>query len=114
MPSRARKTFVARHWCLGKGQAWAPNIDVRDTGLLDALFDLSTGRQLELLSKVGACRDGFVIDRVKAFADLLKMAGTLKYGFFRRDMSVGPSVGGAAVRLPAGSYRHPSLSSKPR
>jgi predicted AAA+ superfamily ATPase len=49
---------------LGKRQVKAPKVYVRDTGLLHALLDIRTGRQLELHAKVGASWEGFVIDQV--------------------------------------------------
>ncbi len=44
--------------------AMTPKIYVRDTGLLHALLDIRTARQLEMHSKVGASWEGFVIDQV--------------------------------------------------
>ena len=52
------------HENLGKRQVKAPKIYVRDTGLLHALLDIRTGRQLEMHPKVGASWEGFVIDQV--------------------------------------------------
>jgi predicted AAA+ superfamily ATPase len=52
------------HENLGKRQVKAPKIYVRDTGLLHALLDVRTGRQLDLHAKVGASWEGFVIDQV--------------------------------------------------
>ena len=47
------------HENLGKRQVKAPKIYVRDTGLLHALLDIRSGRQLETHSKVGASWGGF-------------------------------------------------------
>jgi len=52
------------HENLGKRQVKSPKIYVRDTGLLHALLDICTGRQLEMHPKVGASWEGFVIDQV--------------------------------------------------
>lgn len=51
------------HENLGKRQVKAPKIYVRDTGLLHALLDIRTGRQLDMHAKVGASWEGFVIDQ---------------------------------------------------
>lgn len=52
------------HENLGKRQVRAPKIYVRDSGLLHALLDIRTARQLEMHAKVGASWEGFVIDQV--------------------------------------------------
>ncbi len=52
------------HENLGKRQVKAPKIYVRDSGLLHALLDIRTARQLEMHAKVGASWEGFVIDQV--------------------------------------------------
>jgi len=52
------------HENLGKRQVKAPRVYVRDAGLLYALLDIRSGRQLEMHSKVGASWEGFVIDQV--------------------------------------------------
>lgn len=52
------------HENLGKRQVKAPKIYVRDAGLLHALLDIRTARQLEMHVKVGASWEGFVIDQV--------------------------------------------------
>lgn len=52
------------HENLGKRQVKAPKIYVRDAGLLHALLDIRTARQLEMHAKVGASWEGFVIDQV--------------------------------------------------
>ncbi|TAK55582.1 MAG: ATP-binding protein [Gammaproteobacteria bacterium] len=52
------------HENLGKRQVKAPKIYVRDTGLLHALLDLRTGRQLDVHARVGASWEGFVIDQI--------------------------------------------------
>jgi predicted AAA+ superfamily ATPase len=87
------------HENLAKRQVKAPKIYVRDTGLLHALLDVRTARQLELHSKVGASWEGFVVDQViqaldaashecyfwrthaGAELDLLVMRGTRRFGF---------------------------------
>ncbi len=97
-------SFVMRqlqpwHENLGKRQVKSPKVYVRDTGLLHALLDVRTARQLESHPKVGASWEGFVIDQViqaldaqphecyfwrthaGAELDLLVMRGTQRIGF---------------------------------
>jgi predicted AAA+ superfamily ATPase len=87
------------HENLGKRQVKAPKIYVRDTGLLHALLDIRTARQLESHAKVGASWEGLVIEQViqaleaaphecyywrthaGAELDLLFMRGTRRIGF---------------------------------
>ncbi|MFO1267971.1 MAG: ATP-binding protein [Rubrivivax sp.] len=52
------------HENLGKRQVKAPKIYVRDAGLLHALLDIGSARQLEMHPKVGASWEGFVIEQV--------------------------------------------------
>jgi uncharacterized protein len=49
---------------LGKRQVKAPRIYVRDTGLLHALLNLSTQRDVEGHPKLGASWEGFVVDQI--------------------------------------------------
>jgi hypothetical protein len=87
------------HENLGKRQVRAPKIYVRDTGLLHALLDIRTFRQLDAHPKSGASWEGFVIDQViqalhaaahecyfwrthtGAELDLLVTRGTSRIGF---------------------------------
>lgn len=84
---------------LGKRQVRAPKVFVRDTGLLHALLDIRTARQLDLHPRFGASWEGFVIDQViqvlraepnecyfwrthtGAELDLLVVRGTKRIGF---------------------------------
>ena len=49
---------------IGKRQVRAPKIYVRDSGLLHALLNLPTARDLEGHPKVGASWEGFIIDQL--------------------------------------------------
>jgi hypothetical protein len=87
------------HENLGKRQVRAPKIYVRDAGLLHALFDIRTFRQLDAHPKSGASWEGFVVDQViqalhaashecyfwrthtGAELDLLVIRGTSRIGF---------------------------------
>jgi uncharacterized protein len=62
-PPVRRRQLQPWHENLGKRQVKAPKIYVRDTGLLHALLDIRTERQLEMQSKLGASWEGFVIDQ---------------------------------------------------
>jgi uncharacterized protein len=52
------------HENLGKRQVKAPRIYVRDSGLLHALLNLPTQRDIEGHPKLGASWEGFVIDQI--------------------------------------------------
>lgn len=52
------------HENLGKRQVKAPKIYVRDSGLLHALLNLPTQRDIEGHPKLGASWEGFVIDQI--------------------------------------------------
>jgi len=104
-------TFMVRqlppwHENLGKRQVKAPKVYVRDCGLLHALLDLTTERQLASHPKVGASWEGFALDVVTsrlgaepeecffwathsgAGLDLLVMRGRRRIGFeFKRTTS---------------------------
>jgi predicted AAA+ superfamily ATPase len=87
------------HENLGKRQVRAPKIYMRDAGLLHALLDIRTFRQLDSHPKSGASWEGFVIDQViqalqvpahecyfwrthtGAELDLLVARGTSRIGF---------------------------------
>lgn len=49
---------------IGKRQVRAPKVYVRDSGLLHALLDIYTAKQLEAHPKSGASWEGFVIEQV--------------------------------------------------
>jgi predicted AAA+ superfamily ATPase len=55
---------AAWHENLGKRQVRAPKIYVRDSGLLHALLDIHSAKQLQASPKSGASWEGFVIDQV--------------------------------------------------
>ncbi len=87
------------HENLGKRQVKAPKIYVRDSGLLHALLNLPTQRDIEGHPKLGASWEGFVIDQIVqqlgvrsdeiyywrthtgAELDLLVVRGTVRLGF---------------------------------
>jgi uncharacterized protein len=87
------------HENLNKRQVKAPKIFIRDSGLLHALLNLATQRDLEAHPKLGASWEGFVIDQIVqqlgvnpdetyhwrtyqgAELDLLIVRGTLRLGF---------------------------------
>ena len=87
------------HENLGKRQVKAPKIFIRDSGLLHALLNLATQRDLEGHPKLGASWEGFVIDQIVqqlganpeetfhwrthqgAELDLLIVRGALRLGF---------------------------------
>lgn len=84
---------------LSKRQVKAPKIFIRDSGLLHALLNLATQRDLEGHPKLGASWEGFVIDQIVqqlgvnpdetyhwrthqgAELDLLIVRGVLRLGF---------------------------------
>ena len=66
---RMSDAFVMRqlqpwHENIGKRQVRAPKVYVRDSGLLHALLDIHTRKQLESHPKSGASWEGFVIEQV--------------------------------------------------
>jgi uncharacterized protein len=87
------------HENLGKRQVKAPKIYIRDPGLLHALLNLATKRDIEGHPKLGASWEGFVIDQIVqhlgvtaeetyhwrthqgAELDLLVVRGGLRLGF---------------------------------
>jgi uncharacterized protein len=87
------------HENLSKRQVKAPKIFIRDSGLLHALLNLATQRDLEGHPKLGASWEGFVIDQIVqqlgvnpdetyhwrthqgAELDLLIVRGALRLGF---------------------------------
>jgi predicted AAA+ superfamily ATPase len=87
------------HENLSKRQVKAPKIFIRDSGLLHALLNLATQRDLEGHPKLGASWEGFIIDQIVqqlgvkpeetyhwrthqgAELDLLIVRGTLRLGF---------------------------------
>jgi hypothetical protein len=87
------------HENLGKRQVKSPKIFIRDSGLLHALLNLSTKRDIEGHPKLGASWEGFVIDQLVhqlgvipeetfhwrthqgAELDLLVVRGGLRLGF---------------------------------
>ncbi|MGQ0643146.1 MAG: ATP-binding protein, partial [Gemmatimonadaceae bacterium] len=107
-------TFVVRtlrpfHANLSKRQLKAPKVYVADSGLLHALLDIGTQRDLERHPKVGASWEGFLLENVLAASggrrdqcyywathggaelDLLIVNGSRRRGFeFKRSTS--PSV----------------------
>ena len=65
---RMSDAFVMRqlqpwHENLNKRQVRAPKIYVRDSGLLHALLDIHTAKELEVHPKSGASWEGFVIEQ---------------------------------------------------
>jgi hypothetical protein len=97
-------TFMVRvlppwHENLSKRQVKAPKVFIRDSGLLHALLDIETARQLESHPKVGASWEGFCVESVIAHLgaraeqcyfwathggaelDLLVVAGPQRRGF---------------------------------
>jgi predicted AAA+ superfamily ATPase len=87
------------HENLGKRQVKAPKVYVRDSGLLHALLNLPTQRDIDGHPKLGASWEGFVIDQIVqqlgarsdeihfwrthtgAELDLLIVRGASRYGF---------------------------------
>ncbi|MBW4051138.1 MAG: ATP-binding protein [Proteobacteria bacterium] len=87
------------HENLGKRQVKSPKIFIRDSGLLHALLDLPTKRDIEGHPKLGASWEGFIIDQLVqhlgvhpeetyhwrthqgAELDLLVVRGGLRLGF---------------------------------
>lgn len=87
------------HENLGKRQVKAPKIFIRDSGLLHALLNLPTKRDIEGHPKLGASWEGFIIDQLVqqlgvnpeetyhwrthqgAELDLLVVSGGLRLGF---------------------------------
>ncbi|MDP9011680.1 MAG: ATP-binding protein [Pseudomonadota bacterium] len=87
------------HENLGKRQVKSPKIFIRDSGLLHALLNLSTKRDIEGHPKLGASWEGFIIDQLVqqlgvspeetyhwrthqgAELDLLVVRGGLRLGF---------------------------------
>jgi predicted AAA+ superfamily ATPase len=97
------------HENLSKRQVKAPKIYIRDTGLMHALLDIRTQKQLEVAPRCGASWEGFMLNQVLqrlgsnprqcyfwathqgAELDLLVMDSGRRLGFeFKR--SVSPSV----------------------
>jgi uncharacterized protein len=108
------------HENLSKRQVKAPKVYVRDPGLLHALLDIRTLRQLELHAKVGASWEGFVVDQIiqalnaeshecyfwrthaGAELDLLIVRGSQRLGFeVKRTTApaITPSMGSALTDL---------------
>jgi hypothetical protein len=87
------------HENIGKRQVKAPKIYIRDSGLLHALLNLASKRDIESHPKLGASWEGFVIDQIVqqlgvrsdevhfwrthtgAELDLLVIRGRLRIGF---------------------------------
>ena len=59
-----RKSFVHGPIFIGKRQVRSPKVYVRDSGLLHALLNLPTQRDLENHPKAGASWEGFIIDQI--------------------------------------------------
>jgi len=79
------------HENLGKRQVKSPKIFIRDSGLLHALPNLPTKRDIEGHPKLGASWEGFIIDQLA------------QQPFHRFDFGPSSTIHQAATRLTNGA-----------